>query len=181
MNRKNYKWFKIAFTALILSFGTISCQQEESLENGAKGKFMLDLRADLSYDKSTKAVDESTYTNLDNYTVELIKDASVVKSFLYKDMPLMNDLTAGTYTLKAYCGENIAAGYDKLYVEGSQTFSLYSGETKNVNFTCIPANVKINLKYSDDFFTHFSDCSVDFKTPHKIGRASCRERVYVRV
>lgn len=56
------------------------------------------------------------------------------------------------------------AGYDKLYVEGSQTFNLVKGDNREVKFTCVPANVKVNIKFEDNFFEFYSDCKVNLNT-----------------
>jgi hypothetical protein len=123
--------------------------QDVEYDNMGQGKFMLDLRTDVTF--MTKSVDESYYQNIDNYTVQLYKGSSLVKSFVYGEMPLMNDLEAGSYSIKAFCGENVPAGYDKLYVEGSKDFSLVEGEIKSISFACVPANVKVKLAFSEDF------------------------------
>ena len=57
-------------------------------------------------------------------------------------------------------------GYDKLYVEGSQTFNLVKGDNREVKFTCVPANVKVNIKFEDNFFEFYSDCKVNLSTRH---------------
>lgn len=62
-----------------------------------------------------------------------VKDADGASLYngLYKDMPLSIDLTAGKgYTVKAFYGENVNAGFDKLYVEGSQEFTVSEGEQR---------------------------------------------------
>lgn len=66
-----------------------------------------------------------------------VKDADGASLYngLYKDMPLSIDLTAGKgYTVKAFYGENVNAGFDKLYVEGSQEFTVSEGRTKECYF-----------------------------------------------
>ncbi len=83
-----------------------------------------------------------------------VKDADGASLYngLYKDMPLSIDLTAGKgYTVKAFYGENVNAGFDKLYVEGSQEFTVSEGEQKNVILYCKPANVKVSVVYTEDF------------------------------
>ncbi|MDO5569918.1 MAG: DUF4493 domain-containing protein [Bacteroidales bacterium] len=148
----------------IFCYSLTGCQQEIDEANYGQGKFMLDLRTDVTFKETTKSIDQSLYQNINNYTVQLLKGVNVVKTFVYGDMPLLNDLDAGSYTIKAYYGDNVGAGYDKLYVEGSQDFTLANAETKQIGFTCVPANVKVNVMYTDDFSTYFNDCAVDFKT-----------------
>ena len=82
-------------------------------------------------------------------------------------MPLSIDLTAGKgYTVKAFYGENVHAGFAKLYVEGSQEFTVSEGEQKNVILYCKPANVKVSVIYTEDFLKYYSDCTVSLSTSH---------------
>lgn len=149
----------------------VACESSEENRDLGKGKMMIDLSSDISYSATngsrTRAMDLTPYKDVANYTVEL-KDASgnVMQSELYSEMELSQEIAPGTYTVRAYYGENVNADYDRLYVEGSQTFTVAKGENKTVSFVCVPANVKINLKYSDDFFTYYSDCTVGLKTQY---------------
>ena len=58
------------------------------------------------------------------------------------------------------------AGFDKLYVEGSQEFTVSEGEQKNVILYCKPANVKVSVVYTEDFLKYYSDCTVSLSTSH---------------
>lgn len=76
---------------------------------------MVDLSTNLSY---SRAVDESAYRNVNNYKVSLYKgEEPVYTDKLYGDLELEQSVDFGVpYTLTAYYGEDVAAGYDKLYV-----------------------------------------------------------------
>lgn len=90
---------------------------------------MVDLSTNLSY---SRAVDESAYRNVNNYKVSLYKgEEPVYTDKLYGDLELEQSVDFGVpYTLTAYYGEDVAAGYDKLYVKGSQTFTVSQGDKK---------------------------------------------------
>ncbi|MEY8706328.1 DUF4493 domain-containing protein [Bacteroides faecichinchillae] len=164
------KSFILCFT-FFSSLFFIACESSEGNDaSAAKGKMMIDLNSDVSYaskGSKARAMDLTPYKNVANYTVEL-KDASgnVLQSKLYSEMELTQEVTPGTYTVRAYYGENVNAGYDKLYMEGAQTITVVKGDNKTVSFACTPANVKVNLKYSDDFYTFYSDCTVGLKTQY---------------
>lgn len=149
----------------------VACESSEGNDSSmGKGKMMIDLNSDVSYaskGSKARAMDLTPYKDVTKYTVEL-KDASgnILQSKLYSEMELTQEVTPGTYTVRAYYGENVNIGYDKLYMEGSQTFSVVKGDNKTVSFACIPANVKVNLKFSDDFSTYYSDCTVGLKTQY---------------
>lgn len=116
--------------SLMLLFGLGSCSSEEGKESvTGQGRIMVDLSTDLSYSRS---VDESAYRNVNNYKVSLYKgEEPVYTDRLYGDLELEQSVDFGVpYTLTAYYGEDVAAGYDKLYVKGSQTFTVSQGDKK---------------------------------------------------
>lgn len=133
--------------SLMLLFGLGSCSSEEGKESvTGQGHIMVDLSTDLSYSRS---VDESAYRNVNNYKVSLYKgEEPVYTDKLYGDLELEQSVDFGVpYTLTAYYGEDVAAGYDKLYVKGSQTFTVSQGDKKTVSILCKPANARITLVY----------------------------------
>lgn len=157
--------------SLMLLFGLGSCSSEEGKESvTGQGRIMVDLSTDLSYSRS---VDESAYRNVNNYKVSLYKgEESVYTDKLYGDLELEQSVDFGVpYTLTAYYGEDVAAGYDKLYVKGSQTFTVSQGDKKTVSILCKPANARITLVYkgnddNDAFEDYFQDCTVTVKTDY---------------
>lgn len=134
--------------SLMLLFGLGSCSNEEGKESvTGQGRIMVDLSTDLSYSRS---VDESAYRNVNNYKVSLYKgEEPVYTDKLYGDLELEQSVDFGVpYMLTAYYGEDVAAGYDKLYVKGSQTFTVSQGDKKTVSILCKPANARITLVYN---------------------------------
>lgn len=126
---ENEKLFECSFSLMLL-FGLGSCSSEEGKESvTGQGRIMVDLSTDLSYSRS---VDESAYRNVNNYKVSLYKgEEPVYTDKLYGDLELEQSVDFGVpYTLTAYYGEDVAAGYDKLYVKGSQTFTVSQGDKK---------------------------------------------------
>lgn len=166
---------KNCFLNIICSLGLLifmgSCSNDEGKDAIAgQGSIMVDLSTNLSY---SRAIDESAYKNVDNYKVSLYKgDEPVYTDKLYSELELEQKVDFGvSYTLTAYYGEDVAAGYDKLYVKGSQTFSVAQGDKKTVSITCKPANAKLTLVYkgnddTDSFEDYFQDCAVTIKTDY---------------
>lgn len=152
---------------------TVSCSSEdEAVTQGASGQasIMIDLSSDLSY---SRAIDESEYMNTQNYKVTLSSEkGDVFKDALYSSLDMEYKIDFNTpYTLTAYYGEDVAYGYDKLYVKGSTTFSIPQGDRKTITVNCTPANAKLILKYeglstSDTFEEYFQDCQVSIKTQY---------------
>lgn len=161
---------KALFSLVLLAF-LGSCSNEEGKESvTGQGRIMVDLSTDLSYSRS---VDESAYRNVNNYKVSLYKgEEPVYTDKLYGNLELEQSVDFGVpYTLTAYYGEDVAAGYDKLYVKGSQTFTVSQGDKKTVSILCKPANARITLVYkgnddNDAFEDYFQDCTVTVKTDY---------------
>lgn len=171
---------------------TVSCSSEdEAVSQGASGQasIMIDLSSDLSY---SRAIDESEYMNTQNYEVSMYKgDEPVFENTLYKELELTQKVDFNTnYTLTAEYGKDVAYGYDKLYVKGSQTFSVPQGDTKEVSILCKPANAKLILKYaglgdSDKFEDYFQDCQVSVKTQYmdnafSMAKADAGKELYLK-
>lgn len=168
MKMKNY--LNLLFSLVLLTF-LGSCSNEEGKESvTGQGSIMVDLSADLSYSRS---VDESAYRDVNNYKVSLYKgEEPVYTDKLYGDLELEQKVDFEVpYTLTAYYGEDVAAGYDKLYVKGSQVFTVSQGDRKTVSIVCKPANARITLVYkgnddNDAFEDYFQDCTVTVKTDY---------------
>jgi hypothetical protein len=111
----------------------------------------------------TRAINESEFTNVNNYTV-VLQGADSVWTYLYKDMPLSMSIQPGDYQLTAYYGHNALAGLDSLYMQGTTQFTVRSGETKTVDLTCLPGNAKIAVATSSDFATYFTDYRIAVTT-----------------
>lgn len=169
MKMKNY--LKVFFSlALLFSLGGCSSEKEQESVSG-QGSIMVDLSTSLSY--KSRSIDESAYQNVQNYKVSLYKgDEAVYTDKLYGELDVEQKVDFGVpYTLTAYYGEDVPAGYDKLYVKGSETFSVAQGDKKTVDITCKPANAKMKLVYkgnddSDQFEDYFKDCTVSIKTDY---------------
>lgn len=155
------KLYVMAFGIMLMA----ACHSESDISDEEKGTFSLDISADSSFAR-TKAVDQSAYLNVDNYTVELSKNGTVVETFKFGDMELEKKLEPGNYSIRAFYGENVPVGYDKLYVEGSADFNLVKGDNRMVQLACIPANVKVKIKFEDNFFDYYSECKVNLKTKY---------------
>jgi hypothetical protein len=168
MKMKNY--LKVLSSVVLLAF-LGSCSSEDGKESvSGQGSIMVDLSANLSY---SRAVDESAYLNVNNYKVSLYKgEEPVYTDKLYGDLDVEQKVDFGVpYTLTAYYGEDVAAGYDKLYVKGSESFTVSQGDKKTISIVCKPANARITLVYkgnddSDTFEDYFQDCTVSVKTDY---------------
>ncbi|MBM6960289.1 DUF4493 domain-containing protein [Bacteroides caecigallinarum] len=158
------------FCLLLLIAGFCSCSNGANESVSGQGAVMIDLLANLSYSRS---IDESVYRDVNNYKVSLYKgEEPVYTDKLYSELEVEQKVDFGVpYTVTAYYGEDVAAGYDKLYVKGSETFTVSQGDKKTVSIVCKPANARIILVYkgnddTDTFEDYFQDCTVTVKTDY---------------
>ncbi len=159
---------KILFSAWLVAGALLGACSQQEQEIKPSATLQVDLEANPSFGTS-RAVDESAYTNIQNYTVSLYKTngMQLVESALYKDWVLDYEVESGTqYTLKASYGTESAASYDQLLCSGEETFTVQAGATKTVSFQCTPKAAKISVDFSEDFDKNFSDCDVTVKTKH---------------
>lgn len=152
------------------SLTTTSCSSdEESNSNGSKGSIQLSVTADAAFGTggSSRAVNESTYTNTDEYTIQILDDKQTVKTeFLYKDTPTTIQLDNGSYTLKAFYGSDYKdnnASRDGFYVEGESSFSI-NGDNQQIKADCYPTCGKLVVSFADNMATYFSNYYVEFQT-----------------
>ncbi len=159
---------KNLFPALLMTCALImgACSQQEEIKG--KATLQVDLGADASF-SATRAIDESAYADIQNYTVTLYKTQGmqVVESALYKDWMLDYEVESATqYTLTASYGTESPASYDQLLCSGEETFTVQPGATKTVSFQCKPKAAKVTLDFSNEFDTYYSDCDVTVQTQH---------------
>lgn len=172
-SEKNYSMkylnFLRTYVCLLLGFAAFTActsEEDEALIPEGKGYVKLSLNADTGF--QTKAVDESEYTQLDNYTVQILKDGKVVDGmeWNYADMPTeLIELTNGGYELKAFYGEeyNVPSTRDGLYMEGIKTFNV-NGDQQSLTVECKPVQAKIQVNFDSKMANYFSDYYVTFET-----------------
>ncbi len=158
-------------TAFVLSggmlLGACSSEEDEVRISDGKGLVKIGLTTDAGF--QTKAVTESDYTNKDNYTIQILKNGTLVSGmeWNYTEIPSdgLIELTNGAYVLKAFYGEeyNVAATRDGLYMVGEKIFNV-NGDQQDLNVTCKPVQAKIVVVFDEKMDDYFSDYSVSFQT-----------------
>lgn len=164
-----YLNFLRTYVCLLLGFAAFTActsEEDEALIPEGKGYVKLSLNADTGF--QTKAVDESEYADVNNYTVQILKDGKVVEGmeWNYADMPNeLIELTNGGYELKAFYGEeyNVPSTRDGLYMEGIKTFNV-NGDQQSLTVECKPVQAKIQVNFDSKMANYFSDYYVTFET-----------------
>ena len=148
----------LAGTALL---SACSSEADEIINEAGKGYVSLSVQADAGF-QTTRAASEEAYEDVNNYTVQIWKGEDLFNE--YKPIPSTLKLDAGTYTVKAFYGENLTASTEYMYVAGESEVTLAAGETKTAKVVCTPACAKVTIDFEKAMATYFSDYSVSFKT-----------------
>lgn len=148
----------VGVCAMLSLMASCSSTEDIPMNNDGYGTVSLNILTDTQFE--SRAVDESYYQNLGNYTVE-ITNSNGYKVATYTGTTIPSELielTNDTYWIKAYCGEDKAASTSTMYVEGTQTFDVNSNQVTNVTVTCAPvcARVKVIYEGMEEYFTDWS-------------------------
>ncbi|MBQ8500796.1 MAG: DUF4493 domain-containing protein [Bacteroides sp.] len=152
-----------------------SCSSDEGTEvPEGMGTVRLTLETGMNYEATTKAVDETPYKNIDNYSKKWYQ-----KGYSDSGEEIWTAITApeeidGTYTLfkgsykivadykEEYKG--VLASQEGFYSVGESTF-IVSDTPANVNVVCEPTHGRMTVTYGDQMATYFDDYKVEISTP----------------
>jgi hypothetical protein len=141
-------------------FMVVSCGKEEPFNTDT------DAVGTVSFQKLMVTVDGSEVqkvhtragVDVQDFTVQIIKDGAVVNSYLYAEMPSVIELPVGEYTATASLGDAEGVGFDAPYYKGSTTFIVRENDITEVNtIECKLSNVKVTIIYSDDLKAAMAD------------------------
>lgn len=160
-NMKTFLLSCIIGTSLIAT----SCSSENEMStNTNEGSIHLAVTTDAKFKTNTRVVNESSYADVNNYTVQIINSSNKVeKEFVYNETPEKINLNNGSYTLKAFYGEDSNASRKSFYVEGITTFAV-EGNDKSISVDCAPVHGKVAVNFAQEMATYFSDYSVVYET-----------------
>lgn len=163
--KKHFYLLKTCLCALAVGvLAGCSAEDEGPQLADGKGAFMLNVATDTGFETTTRALDETPYANLDNYTVQILQNGSVQNEYSYPEVKdSWISYANGTYTVKAFYGEDKAVSTTSMYVEGKQDISI-SNDTAHVSFTCKPVCAKVTVKFDETMADYFSSYHVVFKT-----------------
>lgn len=126
------------------------------------GTVRIALAADAGF--ATRSVDEGSYTNVDNYRVQVLDSSNEVQcDYLFSDIPTSIRLQNGSYRLVASYGEDSAASRNGFRVEGATDFNV-EGTDQTISVSCSPLCGKVAVKFDPSMQTYFSDYSVEYET-----------------
>ncbi len=149
--------------AAILS--VTACQQEilpEDASDGLQGSVEISLTAESRATALTKASADidSDLPDVEDFTVEILSsDASesLYKNSYSKLLGKTIYLNTGDYTLLAYHGDSLAAGFDAAYFAGTQPFTIEQQRETEVELTARLANVAVKVNYGTNLVRDYDN------------------------
>ena len=170
---------KVFFMCLSLGCAGLlaSCSAENDAEgteqaSNQKGKVTFDLASSVEFTTGTRAVDESSYQNFDNYTVNILDNKGASKfsgtfATLQSRLPLELDL--GSYSVTASYGTEYDASRDGFKVEGSNTFTISAANTVTTTVNCTPTAGKVLVAFDASMSNYYDTYSVAFSGTEALG------------
>lgn len=147
---RHYKFLSIWAAAALI--GLSGCEKE-SFFNTDDGEGQLNCRS-LSVDYINSG-NTRAGVNVGDFTVDFINESSntVVKSFLYSEMPEVVSLPVGYYSIHAEYGDNPDAGWEAPYYigESKNKFTIQAGKiTDSVDpVECELSNIRVRVNIDD--------------------------------
>ena len=167
----------VLMLSLALGLGTMlsACSSDAPADDevtGRKGKVTLSLEPCVTFVTSTRAVDENTYKNFDDYTVSIVDNKGSNKfsgtyATLKTRMPMELDL--GSYSITATYGSEHAASRDAFLVKGEDSFTISGDQTTTVTVNCTPTSGKLLVVFDAAMSTYYDDYNVDFTGTEALG------------
>lgn len=124
------------------------------------GQTEVILSIDTDGTHHTKSVAEETLPAIDDFTVEIFKKVNNTR--LYRDTYANSTskkirLNAGDYSLSAFHGDSLKAGFNAAFYQAKVPFTIDKGQRRvNISGTAKLANVKFAVNYGESLKTYYS-------------------------
>lgn len=145
---------------LLTILSALSCSRTELSLLASRGKGLLTLSCNV--DQEVLAVTRAGEEPVLAVTVSETETGKVVRTVedhrTLADEPMV--LPEGKYTVLAYAGDNIQAGFDSPYYEGTTEVTVEAGAEAQAELTATIANVKVTVSRSETVTQSFTDFSV---------------------
>jgi hypothetical protein len=161
--------------ALVVSAMMASCSQNTDFvgqtEDG-EGLLTLSLSSDANFKGSTRAVSESSYKVVDNYTVVVTDKDGVERLRCYGSevssrLPIT--LPLGSCLVEAFYGTEKAYSRDAFYVYGRTYRTITDGETASAEVVCTPTCGRIAVNFGSEMSKYYNDYNVTFSGTEAMG------------
>ena len=152
--RRHLKYLGMTLSLLaVLWLG--SCQKDDN-DDGGSGKGYLSL-------SFTKDLNVAVTKAGEIYRIEIVDLflGETVESFPnHTQIPSKIELRTGDYLVKAYTGDDLAAGFDKPLYGGSVKAGVRKDQTTTANITCTLVSTKVSVAFSNELLAEMTACNV---------------------
>ena len=132
-----------------------------------KGLLTLNLASGVEF--TTRAANESDWTNLENYNITIKKEGGEAVTKPYSEWGFPWACDEGTYSVTAFKGEEKAYSHDTFYATGNGSCTVEKGKESKAEITVSPTAGKVIVEYDPELSTYCSDYSIDFSGTTAMG------------
>jgi hypothetical protein len=158
--------------AIALGLSLTSCSQESNLAESKQGRLFLNLKSETGFSKTTRALNEKSYANTDNYQIVVTDKNNNVK-LNCKGSDLQNftgiTLPLGGFKVQAFYGEEHAYSRDAFYVYGETVGNISADDMQTVTVTCTPTCGRIAVNFAPEMATYYQGYNVTFTGTEAMG------------
>ncbi|MCD8194100.1 MAG: DUF4493 domain-containing protein, partial [Tannerellaceae bacterium] len=165
--------YSLSFFLFIFLFSLVACQDDDERALKNPGILSLVLASDTTFGgnfvatKATVLEELAGFTDPNEYAVEILQGEQVVLSFdRYADMPDEIELSAGSYTMRAYKGTNKPGAFANPYFEGKTNFVIEKDMRTPIRDTATLANTRVFVNYTEDFLDAYEEFRIRMNTEY---------------
>lgn len=142
-----------------------SCASDENiLGQEGKGTVNLSLTTGTEFAVQTRALTESNYKNVNNYTVQIVNanNGTVVDEFKGSEVnsKFPKTLNIGSYRIAAFYGKESPASRNDFFVTGTTTFNVKGDDNVDVSVKCAPTCGRLSVVFTPEMATYFANYEV---------------------
>lgn len=153
---------KIFYT--ILACASIFAGCRETVLTGDTGTLLLNVEcSDECSDKNINVKSDAPLFELDDFEITINSaSGAYARSFLYKDVPSMLELAAGSYTISASSPliSGGKAAWDAPEYACEKKVEIFVGKILDIDLNCTLSNMKVSIDCSDKFLNELSDFEI---------------------
>lgn len=132
--------------------------EEETIDFGY---LSVSIRPQIGFkSQATRAVMESYYDKVDNYIIQVLKeDGTAILECQGSELSKINPLAVypGNVLVKAFCGTELPASRDSIFVYGESRCSVSDRMSTHVIVTCTPTSGSLSVEYDKEMDKYFKD------------------------
>lgn len=157
------KKINILTLGMALVAGLSSCEMADEMRGNSSSTETGSLELSVAVAQLQSRADADNSIATDNFEVVITdtQNAENTYSYVYSELPSPLSLPTGTYTVSANTPGEIQTQMSSPYFRGSETLTISSGVTSQVEVVCKMANTRINMAYSDAFKSTFQSWTIN--------------------